>query len=51
MTWDTMVAAAIVVAAVGYLVWRYAFRKSGCGCGCGSGGTGSGSGGCSGCRH
>ena len=51
MTWDTMVVAANGVAAGGDLVWRYAFRKSGCGCGCGSGGTGSGSGGCSGCRH
>lgn len=51
MTWDTIAVVAIVVAAAGYLVWRYVFRKSGCGCGCGSGGTGSGSGGCGGCRH
>lgn len=64
MTWDTLVVVAIVLAAAGYVAWRYLFRKSGgCGCGCdcsgssgssassGSSGSSGGSGCCGGGGH
>lgn len=43
MSWDTFAVVAIVLAAGGYVAWRYLFRKSGgCGCGCSGGSGGSG---------
>ncbi len=49
MSWDTLVVVAIVLAAAGYVAWRYLFRKSGgCGCGCSGGSGGSGGSGCCG---